>query len=167
MSNQRYEQGGVVNFLVVAIIFALVLGGVIWVAKERIKPYGTNTSQTNSEQTAGTADPSSTTATSGDTSSSASTDANSGANSKSDSTASTDSSASSGSSGSASGSTAQAQTNTSSAGNVASTGPTQVEQVASAGASDVIFGFVAISLTAASTYWFFQSRKRLYASALK
>ena len=51
MSNRRYEQGGVVSFVIIAIILAALLGAGIWWAKKVQTPTATRPNSTGSSST--------------------------------------------------------------------------------------------------------------------
>lgn len=142
MTSRRYEQGGVVSFVIVATVLALLLAAGLWFAKHQTvtTPTPAKVSQTSTPPSSTNNDQSSNSANAGGQTSSTST-----------STSSTNSTSSTPSTGPSS---------------VASTGPSNSE-VPSTGPKEVLATVVSIAVTSGGIYMFVQSHKRLRLSALK
>ena len=154
MRNRRYEQGGVVSFVIVAVVLAALLGTGIWWAK-RSQTVVSNTQETVTAP--GVSD------TTNNDSEAPQTDENSGTSSGStEESQNSSTTPSTGPSGSGSSSGASSSTTDS----VASTGPSAAE-IPSTGPSDVLAVGFAVSAAGAGSYYFLQSRSRVRSSALK
>lgn len=154
MTDRRYEQGGVVNFVVIAVVLALLLVGGIWLAK---RPNRT---------TAGVNSPSDSSKTSNDTKKEQNSSSKTGGD---DSVKNKDSVVSSGGAKGVNGSSNQP----SSSGNalpvtedIASAGPS-VDEIPSTGPVEVIATVLMMSAGGAGTHYLIQSRKSFRSSALK
>ena len=157
MRNRRYEQGGVVSFVIVATVLALLLVGAILWAKQQgkvntpvVKQPVTQVAQ-SSPTTTSNSEQQTTTSTSQETTpASSSTPATSSTTNQQSTPSSTTSTA----------------TNTQVTSNkVASTGPS-VDQLPSTGPAELFMTTVALSAVSATVYVLARSRRQLRSSAL-
>jgi outer membrane murein-binding lipoprotein Lpp len=181
MSNRRYEQGGVVSFLVVGTVLTLLLAGCIWYAKKsQVAADGKQVAQASEQKT----DEKTNNSTSQGQNNSGTTgnnDSNSGSNSD---TSSTPPQNQNNQSTTPPVNTEKESTTPSSGGSITQTGPSTEEpkpvvpdRVASTGPSteelpktgveDVLPTMLGISALSAVIYLLVQSQKRVRASALK
>lgn len=138
MRNRRYEQGGVVSFVVIAVVLASLLGAAIWWAKQA------RVSAPNTQDTVTLPGSSNTTSTTPQLPKTNETDGS--ADSQDSVTA--------------------PSTGPSSSEGVASTGPTAAE-IPSTGPSDVLAIGLSVSAAGAGLYYLLQSRGRVRGAALK
>ena len=154
MRDRRYEQGGVVSFVIIAVILVALLGAGIWWAKKTqvstANPSGAGSNPISSHTT-----PSgSTTPQTGN----GKTNEPSNTGATSQSTSSTNSSTNSSDSGT--------DPSASSTSNVAATGPS-VSEVPSTGPSEVFVTGMVLSIGSALACYALQSRRRVRSAALK
>ena len=158
MRNRRYEQGGVVSFVIVATVLALLLVGAILWAKQQgkvntpvVKQPVTQVAQSSPTTTTSNSEQQTNTSTSQETTPASS------------STSATSSTTNQQSTPSSAASTA---TNTQVTSNkVASTGPS-VDQLPSTGPAELFMTTVALSAVSATVYVLARSRRQLRSSAL-
>ena len=159
MRNRRYEQGGVVSFLIVTIVLAVLLGAGIWWAKRLQSPVVTLPAPDTTVTTPYTTP-------SPDTDANASDTTVQGGTTNDQSTSGGQSSSGTGSQGTIPSPSTTPSTGPSTPEVVVSTGPT-VSEIPSTGPADAVFIVLALGAVSAGTYYFVASTKRLRTSALK
>lgn len=159
MSNRRYEQGGVVSFVVVATVLALLLAAGIWFAKQQVK--SAQESGATTTQVAKSDSTSNSQATQPEESTQPATQ------STNNDTSTAESQSPTATTPSVANSNEQATSSTATTTpNVASSGPSQPD-LPSTGLGDVILTVLSVGALGVGFYVYIGSHKRLRTSALK